>query len=125
MASVDRHAQRPQTPTPGRGQARYPLAGLEAARGARRWRPRLSSNRWRNRMSGRAFASPSLGVSARRSVDKMELRRSTTELTNDRACRIRRNDDEFGYLHNATEALAELMMSLQRRSSPEAGPAVT
>jgi hypothetical protein len=53
------------------------------------------------------------------------LRRSTTELTNDRACRIRRNDDEFGYLHNATEALAELMMSLQRRSSPEAGPAVT
>src|SRR4051794_23718842 len=44
-------------------------------------------------------------------VDKMELRRSTTELTGNHAGVRRRgaDDDEFGYLHNATEALSELM----------------
>jgi hypothetical protein len=44
-------------------------------------------------------------------VDKMELRRSATELTGNHAGVRRRgaDDDEFGYLHNATEALAELM----------------
>ena len=43
--------------------------------------------------------------------DRMELRRSTGALTGNHAGARRRgvDDDEFGYLHNATEALAELM----------------